>query len=75
MDINMPIMGGIESLENIILFEQENNLKHIPTIALTANAMDEDKQKYNDIGFDGYLAKPVDEDELLKFLNKYIGAK
>jgi CheY-like chemotaxis protein len=74
MDINMPIMGGIESLENIILFEQENNLQHIPTIALTANAMDEE-QKYQKIGFDGYLAKPVDEADLLKILNKFIGDK
>jgi len=74
-DINMPIMGGVEALENIIKFEKENNIPHIPIIALTANAMGDDKQKYKDMGFDGYLCKPVDEDELLKILNQYIGAK
>ena len=72
MDINMPIMGGIESATKIIEQEKENNILHTPIIALTANVMEEDKQKYIDIGFNGYLAKPVDEGELLKILNRYI---
>ena len=58
MDIQMPVMNGDDALH--ILREQElNSGKHLPVIALTAHALKGDKENYLEIGFDGYLSKPV----------------
>ncbi len=72
MDIQMPIMGGIESTQNILSFEKESNTKHIPIVALTANALEGDREKYMAIGMDAYLAKPMNLDELKKVLNSFV---
>ena len=70
MDINMPIMGGIESTLKILDFEKSNNIKHIPIIALTASTAEEEKKDFLGNGLDGYLAKPIKEAELVKILDK-----
>ncbi len=67
MDINMPNKNGIEAMLQI----KEQN-KNIPIIALTANAIAGDKQKYLDEGFDNYLPKPIENDILLRMLKKYL---
>jgi len=72
MDINMPIMDGIEARKQIVSYENRENLPHTPIIALTANAMEGDKKKYLAMGFDDYLAKPIQEKELDKILQKYL---
>ena len=72
MDIQMPIMGGEEALKLILEYEEKNNLIHTSIIALTANVMRNDREKYLNIGFDGYLAKPLEEDKLDKILTKYL---
>ena len=59
MDIQMPVMGGIESTKEILRWEAENNKKHIPIVALTANALEGDREKYLDAGLDNYLSKPI----------------
>ncbi|CAA6822662.1 MAG: BarA sensory histidine kinase (= VarS = GacS) [uncultured Sulfurovum sp.] len=73
MDIQMPIMGGIEATKHILAFEKEFNKSHVPIVALTANALEGDKEKYMAIGMDDYLPKPMDLDELkatlVHFLN------
>jgi CheY-like chemotaxis protein/nitrogen-specific signal transduction histidine kinase len=58
MDIQMPVMGGEEALQQI---RKEENIKevHIPIIALTAHALKGDRERFLEFGFDGYLAKPV----------------
>jgi len=61
MDENMPNMGGIEAMLQIR--EKFGNCCS-PIIALTANAMSGDKERFLKIGMDGYVAKPIDEDEL-----------
>ena len=71
MDIEMPIMGGIEASKNIILHEIESNKKHTPIIALTANNTAKDKNKYLENGMDGYLQKPLKLIELNNILKKY----
>ena len=68
LDDMMPRMSGVETLKK---------LKEIPdfnmkVIALTANALTGMKEKYLADGFDNYLAKPINKDELNKIINKYL---
>ncbi len=67
MDINMPNKNGIEAMKEI-----KQNFKDAKIVALTANALSTDKQKYLNDGFDGYISKPIDEDELLKTLKELL---
>jgi CheY-like chemotaxis protein len=71
MDIQMPVMGGIEATQEIIRFENLNHRKHIPIIALTANALQGDKEKYLEVGMDNYASKPIDLDHINKLLLEY----
>ena len=71
MDINMPVMDGLESTANIIKFEKDNNIKHTPIIALTANTIAGDKEKFLASGLDGYLAKPIKEIAVLEILKEF----
>ena len=70
MDINMPNMNGIESMQEIQKYEKESRDKSTPIIALTANAVSGDREKYLELGFDDYLAKPIDVKLLEKVLYK-----
>ena len=72
MDINMPVMDGLETLKEIKKYEIETQKKYTPIIALTANAIDGDKEKYIKEGMDGYLSKPIENTELVKVLNTYL---
>lgn len=58
MDIQMPVMDGFIATKEIREFEHDNNLKQVPIIALTANALKEDKIKCYDVGMNDFLAKP-----------------
>ncbi len=59
MDVQMPVMGGIESTKNIRAFESEHpEKKPIPIIALTANNSEEDKQLYLASGMNAVITKP-----------------
>lgn len=60
MDCEMPEMDGYEATRRI----RQGNQKHIPIVALTANAMSSDKERCIEAGMDDYLAKPVDPPEL-----------
>jgi len=60
MDIEMPVMGGMEATGQIISYERKNNKSHIPIVALTANALSGDREKYMSAGMDSYLSKPID---------------
>ncbi|CAA6811743.1 MAG: Unknown protein [uncultured Sulfurovum sp.] len=75
MDIEMPIMGGIVATKNILKYEKEDNKKHIPIIALTANNSEKDKKIYLDNGMDGYLEKPLQVKSLKTVLSKYFQKK
>ena len=71
MDINMPVMDGIESLKSIREFEKESN-RHTPIIALTANSIKGDRDRYLKEGMDHYLSKPIENNELQKILELYL---
>ncbi len=75
MDIEMPILDGIGAAKKILEYEKENNKEHIPIIALTANTLQETKQKYPDFNMDGLLSKPLKSDELKETLNKILEEK
>lgn len=70
MDDMMPGMSGVETLHKL----KENPNFNIPVVALTANAISGMKEKYLNEGFNDYLAKPIDKNELnnivVKWLNK-----
>jgi signal transduction histidine kinase/DNA-binding response OmpR family regulator len=64
MDIHMPLMGGVEAAEIIRTIEKNQQLKHTPIIAVTANALKGDKERYLAAGMDGYVSKPIVVDAL-----------
>ncbi len=69
MDIQMPVMDGVLALLKIR--EQEKTAGgHIPVIAVTAYALQGDREMFLSQGFDGYISKPVDMKELAECLNK-----
>ena len=70
MDENMPNMSGIEATQHIRKYEKENNLTHTPIVALTANALKGDREKFLSSGMDEYLTKPLNKNKLVIILNK-----
>ena len=64
MDIQMPVMNGVDAL-NVIREMEQLSGKHLTVIALTAYALFGDKEKYLNMGFDGYLSKPFKTKELM----------
>ena len=71
MDIMMPKMNGIETLRRLKEIEGFN----IPVVALTADAIEGTDEKYKNAGFDDYLSKPIDKNQLDRVLNKFLGGK
>ncbi|WP_165062747.1 ATP-binding protein [Adlercreutzia sp. ZJ154] len=72
MDCQMPLMDGLEATKKIRIFEQHKGFAHIPIIAMTANAFNEDRQKAMDAGMDGFMSKPISIIELEKTLQRYL---
>ncbi|WP_051822168.1 PAS domain-containing hybrid sensor histidine kinase/response regulator [Desulfonatronum thiodismutans] len=70
MDIQMPVMNGIEAAKTIRSSTDLGPKKDIPIIALTAFAMDGDREKFLEAGMNDYLAKPVLKKDLTKALEK-----
>jgi two-component system, sensor histidine kinase and response regulator len=71
MDVQMPIMSGVEATVEIRQREQ-NGRHHALIYALTANAMKGDRERYISAGMDGYLAKPIQVEELDKVLREIV---
>jgi two-component system cell cycle response regulator DivK len=69
MDINLPDIDGLEAT---IRIKQRPELRHIPIVALTANAMHGDRERFIAAGCDGYLAKPVTKNELLNTVQRFL---
>lgn len=66
MDISMPNVSGIEALEQM----RAPGWGRTPTIALTAHAMEAMRLKCEEMGFDGFVSKPVDFEDLLALIDK-----
>jgi len=71
IDDMMPKMTGSETLMKL----KENSKFNTPIVVLTANAISGMKEKYIKDGFNDYLAKPINQAELNRVLNKFLGGK
>lgn len=71
MDIQMPVMDGVEACKEIRKYEEENKEEHVTIVALTANAEKSQKDEYLNAGMDDYISKPIIVDEVKEKLEKY----
>jgi signal transduction histidine kinase/CheY-like chemotaxis protein len=71
MDIQMPVMGGVEATGKILDFEEKNRKHHVPIVAVTANALEGDREKYINAGMDDYISKPIELDQLRFLIQEY----
>jgi two-component system, cell cycle response regulator DivK len=72
MDIRLPDMDGVEALRRLRMDERT---AAIPVLAVTAQAMKGDRERSKTAGFDGYLSKPVDIDELLATVEQHCAGR
>ena len=72
MDENMPNMSGIEATKEILKIEKDKGLKHTPIVALTANALKGDRERFISVGMDEYMTKPLDKRKLSDILRKIL---
>ncbi|GAB5490368.1 MAG: response regulator [Phototrophicaceae bacterium] len=70
MDLSLPKMDGWTATSTI---KAQENLNHIPIIALTAHAMKGDKERALEAGCDDYITKPINLQELASKLEEYLG--
>ncbi len=72
MDIQMPIMDGYEATRTIRNMSRKD-VKTMPILAMTANALEEDKEAAIKHGMDAHIAKPIDTEVLIEVLKKFLG--
>ncbi len=76
MDISIPLLDGWEATR---ILKADPDTRHIPIVALTAHALEEDREKAREVGCDGYIAKPAEPRvvlaEVQRFLAKAAGAR
>jgi two-component system cell cycle response regulator DivK len=68
MDIRLPDLDGVEALRRL---RADERTASIPVLALTAQAMEGDRERFLAAGFDGYLSKPVNVPELVRVVRQY----
>ena len=68
MDVQLP---GIDGVEALVRLRREARTESIPVLALTAQAMHGDRERFLAAGFDGYLSKPMDIAELIRTADEY----
>ena len=71
MDVQMPIMDGYEATRTIRALPRKD-VKNLPIIAMTANALEEDKEAALMNGMNAHIAKPIDVDVLMEVLRQYL---
>lgn len=70
MDISIP---GIDGIEATRLIKDHSSTTHIPVVALTANAMRGDRERFLAAGCDDYLPKPISTPDLLRVIHAFLG--
>ena len=68
MDIQLP---GIDGVEALVRLRADERTAAVPVLALTAQAMDGDRERFLAAGFDGYLSKPVNIADLVATVGRY----
>lgn len=72
MDIQMPFLDGVEATAEILEYEEEYNQPHVPILALTANALKGDRERFLEAGLDEYTTKPLVRSEIVALLNHFL---
>jgi two-component system cell cycle response regulator DivK len=72
MDVRLPDVDGMEALARL---RADGRTASIPVLAVTAQAMQGDRERFLEAGFDGYLAKPVDIIELVDAVRRHCDAR
>ncbi|MEI6713249.1 MAG: ATP-binding protein [Verrucomicrobiota bacterium] len=72
MDVQMPVMDGLQATRNIREWENQNGRRRVPIVALTANAFSEDEAMCLKAGMDGFIAKPVNRAALVSTLDRML---
>jgi len=72
MDCQMPVMDGFEATSRIRTWEARMGGRRVPIVALTAGALEEDRQRCLSVGMDDFLTKPIDFKELTAALQKWL---
>ncbi len=75
MDIQMPVLDGIETAKAIRRGKASRDKKDVPIIAMTAYAMSGDRETFLDAGMDGYIAKPVDMTALRQVIERVMSKR
>ena len=75
MDIQMPLLDGVEATQEILDFEEDFDQEHTPIIALTANALKGDRERFLEAGMDEYTTKPLVRSEIVSLLNHFLADK
>jgi two-component system cell cycle response regulator DivK len=70
MDIQLPDIDGVEALDRL---RADDRFASVPVLALTAQAMEGDRERFLAAGFDGYLSKPVDVADFVATVKRYCG--
>jgi two-component system cell cycle response regulator DivK len=70
IDINLPDIDGVEVVARL---RAMSRFEHTPMVALTANAMHGDRERYLSAGFNYYIPKPITQRELLTTISEFIG--
>ena len=68
MDIQMPNIDGYTATK--MIRSLKDSKAQIPIVAMTANAYEEDRQKAHEAGMNGFIAKPLDVDEMIRVLGE-----
>ena len=72
MDVMMPVMDGLEATRNIRDTEGRSDAKTVPIIAMSANAFEEDIRKSLDAGMNAHLSKPINLEQVIKTISKFV---
>ncbi|SFV63783.1 Sensory box histidine kinase/response regulator [hydrothermal vent metagenome] len=71
MDIQMPILNGIDATKKILAYEKREKIEHTPIVAVTANALKGDRERFLAEGMDEYVSKPINLDKFITVLKLF----
>ncbi len=75
MDVQMPFLDGVEATAEILEWEEDYKVHHVPIVALTANALKGDRERFISAGLDDYTTKPLVRAEIISVLNRFLAER